>query len=282
MEVEVFMHNEKYEVKIYEDLIESLYYNERQDVVDTTKDITSISARYMVTNVLYKWDILYYTGFAIFVAIGTFLIFLVSNLFPYEYNDYQFSPNYHITEIEQRDYIDSEEKLKAIINDPRIDKEILPEIGGVVAKDEQGFYIISKSEVKYVYYIHHLNSVPNYDYKKNYKFIPNVVTEFKTPVLAQKIETQKQLKELQNSKNIFIHKKYRLSEGSFIWQKNGNTYSVSHSKDVSQEHLVNPELNNIISACDLAPPQEKMSQKYPANSKNLLSDCNLAPVKKVS
>ncbi|MGL4676421.1 MAG: hypothetical protein ACRCWI_01990 [Brevinema sp.] len=192
-----------------------------------------------------KKEIYYFIALIIFFTGITTALIIALLIEKQRICSYTFLPNFKISKIIFRDRINSEEKLKAVLQDRTIIKEFSPGIGDFIIKEDSRLVLSSGEEVLRKFEIYPLPYEHNIK-GEGYQFISNVITISKIPVLVEKITTEILLNKIKKDKDIVIIGYTNLQLGAFIWKTPQGYYYIFKDTNFSKEHLYNPQLSELV------------------------------------
>lgn len=160
---------------------------------------------------------------------------------------YYFTPDFKINKTVYGDWIDSEAKLQAILEDSSINKENVPKLGDYIIHENGKLAVIHAQKMNKFFEVSLLQNIVSYDYSSNpYQFIPNMTSEFDSPLIVEKIKNKATIKLLLNSKSIILHQTENIELGSFIWRNRKGEYVILKGQDFLKIHLIDSTKNDTI------------------------------------
>lgn len=148
---------------------------------------------------------------------------------------FEFVPEVSALKFALRDYIDSEEKVQAILNCDLIKKDPHEkvQIGAMVSSTGGGFTLISKRQTKTLYNLYKLSNYNTIDYSDGYKFIPNYYSTYLKESLGMIIKNKVMIDNIKLAKNLGnIDEIQRLKIGNYIMIDSNNEYYITSDENM--------------------------------------------------
>ena len=175
-----------------------------------------------------KWLLMIFFSITSLLVIGVYTYFDNKTT-----TEFEFKRDYMVSRFVEDDHIDTEEKLQAILKDPKIKwdpKLNPPKIGANVSCSSGILGIVPKYKVDDLILKHyHETSIQKHDYVNDgYVWIPNVYIKFKYYLQAMYIDSENTANLIRkNIDKLGIYHAYRIKVGNLLIMNNNGTFYIA-------------------------------------------------------